>query len=145
MPRKLRRDWITEYLSDITPATESPTKFHWWCAASAIAATVKRNVWIDRVKWKLYPNLYVVLVGRPGLGKGAAMNPAIALMKEAGTVNILSDRVTMEYVLQKLSQGFPKMHTGPAQSLRLGTDASALIVSTELSVFITASQFSITA
>jgi len=73
------------------------------------------------------------------------MNPAIALMKEAGTVNILSDRVTMEYVLQKLSQGFPKMHTGPAQSLRLGTDASALIVSTELSVFITASQFSITA
>ena len=73
------------------------------------------------------------------------MNPAIALMKEAGTVNILSDRITMEYVLEKLSKGFPKMHHGQGQSLKLGTDSSALIVSTELSVFITASQFSITA
>ena len=83
------------------------------------------------------------------------MNPAIALMKEAGTVNILSDRITMEYVLEKLSKGFPKMHigsngTGPpgplqTQTLKLGVESAALLVSTELSVFITASQFSITA
>ena len=100
--------------------------------------------------WKLYPNLYVVLVGRPGLGKGAAMNPAIALMKEAGTVNILSDRVTMEYVLEKLSKGFPRIHhspngASPQSTMKLGTESTALLVSTELSVFITASQFSITA
>jgi hypothetical protein len=80
------------------------------------------------------------------LGKGAAMNPAIALLKEAGTSNILSDRITMEYVLEKLSKGFPRIHSNTAtQTLKLGTEATALIVSTELSVFITASQFSITA
>jgi hypothetical protein len=94
--------------------------------------------------------MYTVLVGRPGIGKGAAMNPAIALMKEAGTVNILSDRITMEYVLEKLSKGFAKMHIGSpngtqAGALKLGIESAALLVSTELSVFITASQFSITA
>lgn len=148
MPRALKRDWITEYIEDISPATESPTKFHWWAAATAISACLKRSVWIDRIKWRLYPNLYTVLVGRPGLGKGAAMNPAINLIKEAGTSNILSDRITMEYVLEKLSKGFPKIHPGSnngQQTLKLGTEASALLVSTELSVFITASQFSITA
>jgi hypothetical protein len=76
------------------------------------------------------------------------MNPAIALMKEAGTVNILSDRVTMEYVLEKLSKGFPQFYpsTGPPQqqTLKLALESAALLVSTELSVFITASQFSIT-
>ena len=100
------------------------------------------------MKWKLYPNLYTVLVGRPGIGKGAAMNPVIALLKEAGTTNILSDRITMEYVLEKLSKGFPKMHSSgtPIQStMKLGMEANALLCSTELSVFITASQFSITA
>jgi hypothetical protein len=83
------------------------------------------------------------------------MGPALALMKEAGTVNVLSDRITMEYVLEKMSKGFPKMHigsngTGPpvgqqAQTLKLGIESSALIASSELSVFITASQFSIKA
>lgn len=73
------------------------------------------------------------------------MNPAIAIAKEAGTINVLSDRITMEYVLEKLSKGFPKISTSGTQTLKLGTEASAMIVSPELSVFITASQFSITA
>lgn len=148
MSRKLRRDWISEYIQYVTDATESPTKFHWWSAATAISATLKRNTWIDRKLWRLYPNLYVVLVGRPGLGKGAAMHPALDLMKKAGTVNVLSDRITMEYVLEKLSKGFPRVHQGSNNgqpTLKLGTESAALLVSTELSVFITASQFSITA
>jgi hypothetical protein len=101
------------------------------------------------VKWKLFPNLYTVLVGRPGLGKGAAINPMIALVKEAGVANILSDRITMEYALEKLSKGFPKTLStpipgSPLHSIKIGTEATCLMVSTELSVFITASQFSIT-
>lgn len=88
-------------------------------------------------------------MGRPGLGKGAAINPMIALLKEAGTSHILSDRITMEYALEKLSKGFPKtiatqIPGSPLQSIKIGTEASCLMVSTELSVFITASQFAIT-
>ncbi len=73
----------------------------------------------------------------------------IALIKEAGVANILSDRITMEYALEKLSKGFPKTLStaipgSPLQSIKIGTEATCLMVSTELSVFITASQFSIT-
>lgn len=116
---------------------------------------MKRNVWIGGIpriveEWKLYPNLYTVLVGRPGIGKGVAMNPAISLLKKAGTSNILSDRVTMEFVLEKLSKGFPRVYVSPngaspqQAALKIGNEAAALIISTELSVFITASQFTIT-
>lgn len=75
------------------------------------------------------------------------MNPALSLMKAAGTVNVLSDRITMEYVLEKLSKGFPRVHpsSNGQPSIKLGIESAALLVSTELSVFITASQFSITA
>lgn len=73
------------------------------------------------------------------------MNPAISLLKEAGTSNVLSDRITMEYVLEKLSKGFPRISkNGNSTGIQLGKEATTLIVSTELSVFITASQFSIT-
>lgn len=144
MSRKLQRSWIDEYIQLIADSTESPTKYHWWCAVTAIAAALKRHVWIDRVNYKLYPNLYTVLVGRPGLGKGAAMMPMLKLLKESGAVHTLSDRITMEFVLERLSKGFPATTHGVV-GVKLGTEANALIVSSELSVFITASQFSITA
>jgi hypothetical protein len=73
------------------------------------------------------------------------LHPAISIGKQAGTLNIISDRVTMEYVMEKLSKGFPRITNIGNQTIKLGTEASALIVSSELSVFITASQFSITA
>lgn len=74
------------------------------------------------------------------MGKGAAVNPAMSLLKDAATANTLSDRLTIEYVLEKLSKGF----TAPAGSssgtgITFTTDASALIFSSELSIFITAS------
>lgn len=105
-----------------------------------VAATLKRRVWVDRRTYKLYPNQYVVLVGHAGVGKGSAINPAITLLKEAGTANIISDRVTIEYVLEKLSKGFPTQVAGPGGSVAFTTDASALITAPELQVFATASQ-----
>lgn len=86
-----------------------------------------------------------MLVARPGLGKGAAINPAIAILKDSGVTNLLSDRITMEYVLEKLSKGFPAYNGVSQGNIKMGTDACVMLVSTELSVFISASQFTITA
>jgi hypothetical protein len=101
---------------------------------------LKRHIWIERGTYKLYPNLFTVLVGRPGLGKGGALNPAASVLREANTSALLSDRVTIEYVLEKLSKGFPATGVTAGGSLHFGHDASACIFSPELSIFITASQ-----
>jgi len=132
-------NWIDNYVAYVSSASESPKQFHFWCGATAIAATLKRNVWFDRVTYKMYPNLFTVLVGRPGLGKGAALNPALSLLKEANTSNVLSDRLTIEYVLEKLSKGFPHTSISSAGGFQIGQDTSSLIFSPELSIFITAS------
>lgn len=84
--------------------------------------------------------MFVVLVGRPGLGKGGALNPAASVLKEANTTNLLSDRVTIEYVLEKLSKGFATQSVAPGGGMQFGQDACSMIFSPELSIFITASQ-----
>lgn len=84
-----------------------------------------------------------MLVGRPGLGKGAAVNPAMSILKEANTTAILSDRVTIEYVLEKLSKGFPATAVASGGGLVFGQDASVILFSPELSIFITASQYTL--
>lgn len=97
---------------------------------------MKRHVWVDRGSWKLFPNIYTVLVAAPGGGKGGAMNPAVEIAKAAGTVNLLSDRLTMPYVLEKLSKGFQAHSVTATGGVAFGTDASALLYAPELSVFI---------
>jgi len=56
---------------------------------------------------------------------------------------MLSDRVTIEYVLERLSKGWPNFGTGPNAGITVGIDHSCLILSRELSVFVTASQFTL--
>jgi hypothetical protein len=104
-----------------------------------VSATLKRNVFVGRGSYKLYPNLYTILVGRPGIGKGSAINPVVSIINEAKTCNILSDRVTIEYVLERMAGGWQAMHKTSSGGITLGLDHSATIISPEASVFISAS------
>ena len=55
-------DWLTSYL-EYTSEQESPQLFHLWVGMNVIASTLERRVWVDRGYYRLYPNLYVCLVG----------------------------------------------------------------------------------
>jgi energy-coupling factor transporter ATP-binding protein EcfA2 len=141
--RRLKRDWITEYTDFIAPASESPPNYLFWSAATGIAACLKRSVWVDRKSWKLFPNMYTVLVGRPGIGKGSAINPVTNLIKEAGCANLISDRTTIERLLEKLDKGFPAITPNGNGTVHFGKDSSCLVSASELQVFATASQFTL--
>lgn len=92
--------------------------------------------------WKLYPTTYTLLVGRPGLGKGLAMNEVMEIVKEANVVNIISGKLTMPYVLDLLHKGFqpPLVPSSPGGSITISAnvDHSAFMHSSELSVFMNA-------
>jgi len=83
--------------------------------------------------------MFTVLVGRPGIGKGSAINPATSLLEEAKVVNVLSDRVTIEYMLERMGQGWTTQTRSRAGGITLGFDNSCMIKSTEFSVFAGAS------
>jgi len=135
VPRKLIKPWIQSFIDHVSPATQSPEEFLWWSAVTILAASLKRHVWIDRGNWKLFPNLYTVLVGRPATGKGTSINPALSILKEANTANVLSDRLTIEYILERLSKGYPST-TVAAGQVSVGIESSAIIFASELSVFL---------
>lgn len=100
---------------------------------------MKRRVWVDRILFKIFPNIFTILVGRPGIGKGAAMNPLLSLMGEAGVVNVISDRTTIEEMMEELAKGFMGPQSTAAGKITINRDSSAYIFSPELSIFITAS------
>lgn len=64
--------WIEGFV-EYTSGNQSPELFRRWAAVSIVAGVLERRVWARITKWDLYPNLYVLLVGGPGVGKTDAI------------------------------------------------------------------------
>jgi hypothetical protein len=88
--------------------------------------------------------LYTILVGHTGLGKGHAINPAVVLLREAGSANILSDKLTIQYILEKISDrgnAAAQLTFAPAPGgqISFALDASCFISAPELEDLLTTS------
>lgn len=71
MPRNAQENWIETYL-DYTASTNAPSRYHIWTALSVVATVVNRKVYLDRGFFRLFPNLYITLVGPTGFAKTTA-------------------------------------------------------------------------
>ena len=139
MPRRVN-NWIKEYVTHVSTMSESPSQYHFWSAATVVGAVMKRHVWIGRGTYRLFPNNYTMLVGKPGIGKGAALNPAIDLLKLSKAAHFMTGRITIEYVLEKLAGGFGGQMPGSQGQPTIGQESSVLLFAPEFNVFATASQ-----
>lgn len=94
------------YLSYVSGNTEAPTLFHVWCAICGVAATLGKFYYFTRGHFRVCPNLYVMLIGSPGTGKGTAINILQNLMLESGYKTFAADKSSKEKFLVDFHQGF---------------------------------------
>jgi hypothetical protein len=96
-------DWIEAYLK-YTYDNEYPRSFHLWNAICCISGAMQRRLCMP---WGaediIYPNLFVVLVGHSGLGKGRSMKPAISIFKETG-LPVSPASITIEQLLVHMAK-----------------------------------------
>lgn len=64
---------------EFTEGISSPRIFRKWAAITTIGATLSRRVWTHTARGFTFPNMYVILVGRAGVGKSEAINNVKAL------------------------------------------------------------------
>lgn len=131
MPRLIDDSWLHEYLR-YTQGQESPQEFHMWTGLSIIAAVLGRNVWLDRGYYKLFPNIYVMLVAEPGIcKKSVATSIGVSLLQALpDPPYVFAQKVTPERLIQALSEQLEV----EGQHLRL--DSSAFVYAPEASVFL---------
>lgn len=124
------------------PITEAPHAFVIWSAISVISAVLKKKVWIDRGTYLVYPNQYIVLVGPPGVGKGTAVHPAHAFIKDykPELSNYLSDRVTAPKIIEKLADGF-QTQSVIGGAIVVSKESTAVLMAMELATFLGSSDW----
>lgn len=97
-------NWIKGFLEYVKD-TESPKIFNEWTAYSIIAASLERRLFITRGHVTIYPDLYVILVGKSGIRKSAAAKIGINdIMRPLGQFNIISVlKASAESIYKELS------------------------------------------
>lgn len=107
------------FLSDyreFTKGTEAHPTYHTFSGLVALSSIISRRVWIEQGYFKVFPNLYVVLVGPPGNRKTSAMSIAKSLIRELKTIPFSAECVTKEKLVldladqERMVESFPTDH-----------------------------------
>jgi len=111
-------DFFNRYLS-ITSGTEVPTFFRRWAMLAGIGAWIGRTAYFCHGDFKVYPNMYVMLLGAPGTRKSTAIKRVKKIMQQAGYSTFAAEKTTKEKFLLDLAgegeedaQGFLELELG---------------------------------
>ena len=95
------RDFFDMYF-DYVGETESPMIFHRWSIITSVAASLGRRGYVQLGHYKIWPNMFSMLVGVSGCRKDSALNIAKALMKESGYNKFSSNKTSKEKFVSDL-------------------------------------------
>jgi hypothetical protein len=85
-----------------TRDAESPRSYFTWTALSTISAVLRSNVYQEWQYSKLYPNIFVLLIGPPAVGKALPMKLSAKMLKEIPTVKVIEGSASMQAVIKIL-------------------------------------------
>ena len=99
--RRKCTSWIESFVKH-TDNLDAPETFRRWAAITTVAATCEQKIWLKSGGGILYPNLYVVLVGHPGVGKTRTIRKAKEYMLELPEYHIAPTSMTAASLIDQL-------------------------------------------
>lgn len=97
-------NWLDTYI-EYVENTESAKVFHKWVGISLLAAVLRKKYWFKFGRFKIYSNLYIVLIAEPGIArKTQAISYGTNLLNEIPGINISADTITREALLLDLEE-----------------------------------------
>lgn len=94
--------FVSDYLL-FTSNTESPLLYHQWSCLSTLSVLAGRRFRFRLGPITYYPNLYVVLVGHPGVKKSSALDRAKDVVRAVGCCPIAAAQATKEFIAKAMS------------------------------------------
>lgn len=83
---------------------EAHEDYHLWSAFVVMASLIGRKLWVTRPYQRVYPNIYVILIGPQGNRKTAAKILAQKVLKDVGGIPFSSESTTREDLIKKMSE-----------------------------------------
>jgi len=102
--------FLREYVDFVRPLSEAPVQFHIACGLILIAAVCKRNISFQFGACAIYPNLYLLIIGKSGISrKSTALSPAIKLLRSIDPDVFIGHLMSLESLYKALSESSHKL------------------------------------
>ncbi len=123
--------WITDLIEEHS-AVETPESWIYWSLMCCISAVAANAYTLRTLKGNLlyYPNLYIILMGESGLGKGFPVNLSKRLVQACDSTRVIAGRSSIQAIIKELAS------TKSVQGKPVITDSRGFIVNGELSTAI---------
>ncbi len=124
-------NWVDSLVAECGHV-ETPQSWLWWSFISCISAAAGNNYSLTTLRGDLIykPNLYIMLLGDSGLGKGFPINRAKLLVTKANVTRVIAGRSSIQAIVQDLSR------SKQVEGKPIITDSRGFIVNGELSTAI---------
>ena len=116
---------------EFTDGLPTSKNYRKWAAISAVAGALERRAYTLLANRPIFPNFYILLMGRPGTGKSFAIEEVRHLWAGTGKFNVAPDRVTSRALMNTMVRGLRHVGGGEMYS-------SALVASSEFGVLVSA-------
>lgn len=118
---------LIDSVLEMCEEVETPRSYLRWAALATISAIVKKKIFLDKHFYKVYGNIFVMLVGPPGITKSYATDIAKQMVKSVNNTKIISGMNSIEGIIEKLGRAELDSNGVP----RGNGNAEAFIVSNE--------------
>lgn len=124
-------NWVDSLVLECSHV-ETPESWLWWSFLTCISASAGNNYFLTTLKGDLVykPNLYIMLLGESGLGKGFPINRAKLLITKANVTRVIAGRSSIQAIVKDLATAKSVEGKSPI------TDSRGFIVNGELSTAI---------
>lgn len=135
----MKENWVNS-LTEENRLVETPESWIWWSLLCCISASAGNNYFLTTLKGNLIykPNLYVMLLGESGLGKGYPVSIAKRLVQKSNATRVIAGRSSIQAIIKELST------TRSVEGQEPIRDSRGFVVNGELSTAIIADPDSLT-
>jgi hypothetical protein len=127
----MSNSWLEDLVSE-NQSVETPISWIYWSLLWCISSAAANNYTLRTLKGNLlyYPNLYIILMGESGLGKGYPVNLAKRLLQEANITRVIAGRSSIQAIIKEGAT------TRSEKGKPIITDSRMAVVNGELSTAI---------
>lgn len=116
---------------ELTDGIPSPEIFRLWTGISIISGALERRVWVETARSAIYPNLFILFVAPPAVGKSQAIEYASELWRGTKKLLLAPDNVTTASMVDALFKASRRIITEQQQVVEYH---SMLVCCSELGV-----------
>lgn len=99
MPKTFLQEYVFSHEN-----TEIPRLFSLWCGLFGVSSVLGRRVSLDLGTFRIYPNLYVILVAGSGrCRKSTAVRQISRLLRDAVKLNLISQKLTPQALVEAMN------------------------------------------